>query len=52
LGQKEDYNQSSDENLIADGAFTGATGGETGLPSFFFFILLIPLISTPTFYSI
>jgi cytochrome c-type biogenesis protein CcmH/NrfG len=36
------------QNLSADEASTGAIGGEVGL-AFFFFILLVPLISTPTF---
>jgi hypothetical protein len=38
-------------NLSADGASTGTTEEEVGFASFFF-ILLIPLISTATFDSI
>jgi hypothetical protein len=38
-------------NLSADGAFTGATGGEACIASFFFNLLVL-LIPTPTFHSI
>jgi hypothetical protein len=38
------------KNLSADGASTGTTGGEAGLASFFF-VLLVPLILTPIFDS-
>jgi hypothetical protein len=50
-GSKRRLQSSSRGNLSADGAFTSATGGEVGLASFFF-ILLIPLISTPIFDSL
>jgi hypothetical protein len=43
--------QSSTENLSIGAASTGTTGGEVGLASFIF-VLLVPLTLIPTFNSI
>jgi hypothetical protein len=51
IGLERRLQSCSGRNLSANGASTGATRGEADLASFFF-ILLIPLILTPTFDSI
>jgi hypothetical protein len=48
LGQKERLQLSSGGNLNVGAASTSTTGGEVYLASIFF-VLLVPLISTPIF---